>query len=60
MTLDEAIKTIKEELGEHTPHRDTDFYKACELGTEALKQVRVYRAIYPLSTNDKLPGETEE
>lgn len=57
MTQEEAIKIMNEELGEHTPHRNTDFYKACELGIEALK---FYLDSSHYAVGCLLPGETRE
>ena len=60
MTIDEALEILrvrtagKPLIGKH------EVYGAIQLGIEALKVVKGYREIQPVSYPKLLPGETEE
>jgi hypothetical protein len=60
MTIDEAIQTIQDEIGDLEYDLLIDFKAACQLGIEALKQLRDYRDFDPDLALHPLPGETEE
>lgn len=59
MTIDEAIKILKEHIDLCDPIKEADTYKALQLGIEALKAVAKLRH-YPFPDEIlKLPSETE-
>jgi hypothetical protein len=60
ITLDEAIKELEELAEDLKPFLLEKTVKACYLGVEALKRIKLWRQdnVYPDYT--LLPGETEE
>jgi len=59
MTLDKAIELLKT-ASEGWPTRDNeDYYKALDLGIEALKSIKGLREQFPQIIIFALPGETE-
>lgn len=60
MTIDEAIKILKEHVEWCDPVKEIDTYNALELGIEALERI-LYRRGWPsTSWHEPLPSETEE
>ena len=60
MTIDEAIKTLKQEQAEWQPDTNPNVDKALGLGIEALKELEKLRNSGILGAYQLLPGETEE
>lgn len=60
MTLQEAIKLLKQDLDDPGSVDILDLNKAQELGIEALKEIKAARAYSLNWVNDLLPSETKE
>lgn len=59
-TIDEAIKDNEEHSKHHRLDPYPDYFKALQLGIEALKQVKFYRSIPDGHHHNLLLGETKE
>ena len=60
MTLDEAIKTLTNDLADNIFNHGTKLERAAQLGIEALKRLRELREVGSMSSGPLLPGETEK
>ena len=60
MTIDEAVKTLCDPTYQDLTLHDPKFEAACNLGSEALKEVQKARSGDPALDGELLPGETKE
>lgn len=60
MTLDEAIKELANAGDSHAFTIAPRFYKACQIGAEAIKRLKHDREVMQAKHVLLLPGETEE
>ncbi len=60
MTIDEAIGLLTCAKEGFPVENVEPYYKAMELGIEALKQLKLLRAMAAFQSQDLLPGETEK
>lgn len=60
MTIEKAIEILTYHFKGYTVKRDPDFFNACYLGIEALKEVKRQRRLPYSVTWEMLPGETKE
>jgi len=60
MTIDEAIKTLSDDMTDLTIYQVPDFIDAIKLGIEALKRERRHRDGLLLTKPELLPGETKD
>ena len=60
MTIDEAIKTLDNDLKEGLRKSPLDSYYAVRLGIEALKVFQHRRKTYGVIDSELLPGETKD
>lgn len=60
MTIEKAIEILTYHFKGHTVKRDPDFFNACYLGIEALKEIKAARVYSIGLIPEKLPGETKE
>ena len=58
MTIDEAIKLLNIAKGGFPAANTEYYYRALELGLEALKEVKMARFDDPALVGELLPGET--
>jgi len=60
LTIDKAIEIITLHFKGCTVKEDPDFFNACCLGVEALKNIEAYRRWHQFKVGAQLPGETED
>ena len=60
MKLEKAIEILEVEKGSASLQDDKEFYKALDLGIEAMKEVNALRKVLLGLGNSLLPGETAE
>ena len=60
MKIDKAIETNREHAKEHDKNVNQDYFRALNLGIEALKRLQQLRLSKITWFRGPLPGETEE
>ncbi|MBA7573710.1 hypothetical protein ES708_15508 [subsurface metagenome] len=60
MKLEKAIESLVNDQRRNYTERETDLYKAQELGIEALKDLQEFDRIRGRSSRLPLPGETKD